>query len=119
MFIKKYCQDTKRVLFTEPFEVWRYGPVVRSIYDEFKEYKGNAIKEYCAEVDGSILVVNERTSEAFKVAMDIIWNKYKTYDGIPLSEMTHKQGSAWWKAAKRGDSYLSINDILEEGPFIS
>lgn len=116
---KKYYQDTKRVLFAEPFEVWKYGPVVRSIYDEFKKYKGNAIKEYCTEADGSILVVNENTSETFKSAMDMIWDKYKLYDGIPLSEMTHKQGSAWWKAAKRGDSYLTINDILEEEPFIS
>ena len=45
---KKYYQDTKKPLFSEPFEVWKYGPVVRSLYDEFKKYKGNAIKGYHA-----------------------------------------------------------------------
>lgn len=116
---KKYYQDTKKTLFSEPFEVWKYGPVVRSIYDNFKQYGGNAIKDYYTSPDGSVYLVNEDTSLRFKNAIEAIWEKYKRYDGIPLSEMTHKQGTAWWKAAKANEPYLSNNDILQEEPFIS
>lgn len=118
LVFKKYYQDTNSVLFPEMFEVWKYGPVVRSIYDEFKHYKGNAIKEYCKESDGSILIVNEKLSPQFRAAIDTIWGKYKMFDGIPLSEMTHRQGTAWYKAAKRSAAYLSNEDILEEEVFI-
>lgn len=119
LVFKKYYQDTKKTLFPEPFEVWKYGPVVRSIYDGFKEYGGNSIKDFYTGSDGTVYVVNEETSISFKNALDAIWNKYKKYDGIPLSEMTHRQGTAWYKAAKRHDSYLSNSDILSEEPFIS
>ena len=116
---KKYYQDTNRILFQDRFEVWKYGPVVRSIYDEFKEYKGNAIKRYCREPDGSVFVVDEEASSAFKNAVNAIWEKYKLYDGIPLSAMTHREGTAWYKSAKRHDAYLSDAAIREEEVFVS
>ena len=68
------------------------GPVVRSLYDEFKKHKGNAIKGYHAEADGTIYLINEDSSSYFKKAINEIWDKYKKYDGIPLSEMTHREG---------------------------
>lgn len=116
---KKYYQDTDRILFQDRFEVWKYGPVVRSIYDAFKEYRGNAIKEYHKEADGSVFIVNEDASSTFKTAINTIWDKYKLYDGIPLSAMTHKEGSAWYLAAKRQDAYLSDADIKKEEVFVS
>lgn len=116
---KKYYQDTDKTLFQDKFEVWKYGPVVRSIYDAFKEYRGNAIKQYYKELDGSVLIVNEEKSRLFKNAINAIWDKYKLYDGIPLSAMTHREGSAWYKAAKRNDIYLSDADIKEEEVFVS
>lgn len=115
---KKYYQDTNNILFQDRFEVWKYGPVVKSIYDKFKDYKGNAIKQYCMEPDGTVLIVNENASRHFKSALDTIWEKYKLYDGIPLSAMTHREGSAWYKAAKRNDAYLSDADIKEEEVFV-
>ncbi len=116
---KKFYQDTDMVLFQDKFEVWKYGPVIRSIYDAFKGYRGNAIKHYHKEVDGSILIANEETSPSFKKAIETIWEKYKLYDGIPLSAMTHRKGTAWYKAAKRGDMYLSDKDIKDEEVFVS
>ena len=42
------------------------GPVVRSLYDEFKKHKGNAIKGYHAEADGTIYLINEDSSSYLK-----------------------------------------------------
>lgn len=115
---KQYYKENKKSLFAEPFEVWRYGPVVRSVYDVFKEYRSNRISKYAAESNGSVLIVDETKSLAFKSALDYVWNKYKYYDGIPLSEMTHRQGTAWWKAAKDGEQYLKNSDIEQEVDFV-
>ena len=63
---KKYYHDTGMLLFGDAFEVWKYGPVVRSIYDEFKDFGGNAIRRYRKESNGKILAVDEKNAPAFK-----------------------------------------------------
>lgn len=115
---KRYYKKNSKALFSEPFEVWKYGPVVRSVYDEFKHFGANSIKKYAMEPNGSVLIVNEEKSESFRSALDYVWDKYKYYDGIPLSEMTHRKNTAWWKAAKREDAYLDDKDIYEEENFL-
>lgn len=114
---KKYYQDNQKSLFSEPFEVWKYGPVLRSVYDEFKNYGANAIKRYSEEKDGTVLIVNEERLE-FKAALDYVWDKYKFFDGIRLSEMTHRKNTAWWKAAKADRAYLADEDIYQEEVFV-
>ena len=43
---KKYIQDTGAALFDEFFEVWQNGPVLPTVYHEFKQYKKTPIKRY-------------------------------------------------------------------------
>lgn len=116
---KSYYKKTGKPLFSERFEVWKYGPVLRSIYDCYKNYHSNAIKEYAKNSDGNIYVVNEDTANTFRDVINDVWSKYKYYDGIKLSEMTHKYGTAWYKAAIACQSFLSDEDIKNEGDFIS
>lgn len=115
---KEYYKRTEKALFPERFEVWRYGPVLRDVYDAFKEYRSNAIKKLAKDADGCIYVVNEELSVTFRDVMNSVWEKYKGYDGIRLSEMTHKQGTAWYKAAKAGRAFLSDDDIKDEEAFV-
>lgn len=115
---KQYYKLTKQSLFGERFEVWKYGPVVRSVYDEFKHNGANRIKAYAQESDGTVLIGNEETSLSFKEALDHVWNIYKNIDGIRLSEMTHRKDTAWYKAAKTKSSFLSDEDIEAEEEFI-
>lgn len=115
---KEYYKKTGRSLFPERFEVWKYGPVVRDVYDAFKEYGSNAIKNFFKESDGGVYVVNEESSTIFKEVMDYTWDKYKVFDGIRLSEMTHKQDTAWYKAAKAHQVFLSDEDIKNEEAFV-
>lgn len=115
---KEYYKSTGCPLFGERFEVWKYGPVVRSVYDEFK-YKGsNRIDTYAKEADGSVLVGNEDTSIAFRNALNSVWGRYKNIDGIRLSEMTHRKDTAWYRAVKQKQPFLNDADIAEEEEFI-
>lgn len=112
---RDYLQETERPLFSERFETWKFGPVLPSVYEAFKKYGSNAIRDYAKEPDGkSILVVKEESSPAFKRIADVVWDQYKGYDGIYLSSITHRPGTAWSKAAKKQGMYLSDEDIRAE-----
>ncbi len=115
---KEYLKRTGRSLFPERFEVWKYGPVVRDVYDAFKKYGTNVIKKPYISRDGYIYVVNEKSSPIFSEVLDSVWRKYSQYNGIRLSEMTHQKGTAWYKAAIEGKEFLDDGDIREEEAFV-
>ncbi len=93
----------------------KYGPVVPSVYACFRYYGANAIKRYAAEADGqTVIVVNEDSSLAFKKVIENIWSNCKRLDGIYLSSLTHKEGTAWRKAYENQSLYLSDSDIASE-----
>lgn len=112
---RDYLKRSKIALFNERFEVWKYGPVIPSVYAEFKNYGSNAIKNYATENDGrTILIVDEDSSIIFKNVMDNIWRNCKSLDGIYLSSLTHQKGTAWRKAFEKHNLYLSDEDIMSE-----
>ena len=114
---KSYLKETGNVLFEERFGVWKYGPVVCDIYNIFKRYKSNGILDYGADSCGAVSIVDESVSHVFKNVLDEVWEKYKKYDGTFLSKLTHKKDTAWYKAAKRKDEFLSDYDIKKEEDF--
>lgn len=115
---KKYYQDTGKLLFGDSFEVWKYGPVFRSIYDEFKDCRGNAIRRYCRESNGRILAVNEETPQLLRLVLKQYGRNTNYMVASLCLPLPTKKGSAWYKAYKRGDAYLSVADIKEEEVFV-
>ena len=105
-------------LINEPIEAWRYGPVVPSLYQEFKGYGNNTINqlaeaEEIPHEDGYTLdFLNE------------IWRHYGSWTGLQLSTWTHEEGSPWYIAwemegGKKADNYIiknaSIRDYFKLG----
>lgn len=116
---KEYYKRTRRALFDERFEAWKYGPVLRSVYDTFKKYGSNSIKDFAIATDGNIYVVNQETSSNFKSAFEKTWRQYKDYDGIVLSSFTHRSNTAWRKAIDRRGIYLLDEDIAGEEDYVT
>lgn len=111
---RDYLQRTGRSLFNERFETWKYGPVVPSVYNEFKKRGSNAIRKYAFDDGKTYTTVDEDSSPVFKSVIDLVWNTYKNYDGIVLSSITHREGSAWRKAYEKKSPYLLDEDIRQE-----
>ncbi len=109
---KRYLQQTGEILFSEPFETWKYGPVVPSIYSEFIAYGDNPIKTYALDSCGDGYIVREEGE--FKKAIDYVWSMYKDRAGYALSELTHQPGTAWSIAKDKQNHYLEIEDIRNE-----
>lgn len=114
---RDYVQQTKgKRLISEDFLAWDYGPVLRSVYDEFKSYGSKPINKFSRDMAGHVFVVNEDADTQAAQSICKMWDKCKWLDGIALSEKTHKKGTAWWKAYTNNEPCLKDEDI--ENDFI-
>lgn len=83
-------------LFADRIEAWKYGPVVESVFQEFKRFGRNGIDPKALEAaDSPSLLTNSETEH-----LDAIWETYKDFSAIRLSEMTHDEQP--WRYARRG-----------------
>lgn len=95
------CEYQKAVgasLFSEAFEVWKYGPVLRSVYDEFKTYGKDNITTYAKDAKGASYIIDENSAPDLHSAINKIWTVFRNWDAIALSNITHQDGSGWSQA---------------------
>lgn len=108
---KEYIQKTNCSLFSEPFEKWKYGPVLPSLYYEFSSFGASPITRFAKDAKGVVEIINMKINNSISEAVMTIWEKYKNYSAIELSELTHLPDTAWEKAI---DFKLSDEDIRNE-----
>jgi uncharacterized phage-associated protein len=101
-------------LVRNAFEAWDGGPVVRTIWNHFRDH-------YFSKADG--LLHPPLSSEPYRARvlpqeMAIItrvWGKYRDYTGLQLSRMTHQPGTPWANTYFRDgrNCELSQDDIKQ------
>jgi uncharacterized phage-associated protein len=94
-------------LIAQPFEAWKYGPVSRVVYDQFKGVGKKPISTRAL----SINIANgqfEPTAYTFDANttafLASIFNYYVRFHAFALSDLTHEDGGPWdqvWKEAER------------------
>ncbi|MHB1425103.1 MAG: Panacea domain-containing protein [Gemmataceae bacterium] len=82
-----------RPLFDEPLEAWKHGPVVRSVYQAYKDHGDEGIRPG-SEQELSSLSIHDR---AF---VESVWAEYKKYSASGLRSMTHEESP--WSNARGG-----------------
>ena len=101
----------------ELFEAWPYGPVLSTLYNDFKGYGSKPIDSYAIDIDpitgdNKALMVNSIDTFFYDV-FNKVWERYKKYNGLYLSNLTHAPRTPWSKARERGDNYLKNDEIKE------
>lgn len=98
---------TGQPLIDDQVEAWKFGPVVPSIYHEFKSLGKNPIgKARSLDVVErgdrfefvAVRLGSDRQSEDTTLAKTIIrrvWETHKHLSGIEMSAITHQPGSPW------------------------
>lgn len=102
-------------LLTEGVQAWKYGPVVKSVYDSFRKYKDGQINSLCLEIQTGTYILPE--SEDVISLLNKIWSVYKDYSGLELSTLTHEKDSPWdivWnhEGGKNKMSAIIRNDLI-------
>lgn len=90
-------------LLIETVYAWKYGPVIDTLYDEFKGYGSSPITQLYFDISSADYPMPGKDKEEF---LNAIWKGYGQYDGIKLSSMTHQKGTPWdkvWNEEKGKD----------------
>lgn len=109
-----------RAIFdSDDIEAWKYGPVIPSIYHEFKHLKGEVIKEKSIIIDfdkdfNFIPNTPELTDENDKKIIDIVWNMYGKYTANQLVDMTHRRGTPWDMVYISGMNKIIPNEMIKK-----
>ncbi len=110
----KYVKETGDLPVSEPFEVWQYGPVVPSVYSEFKPYGASPIKQLAKNAKGRAMIVDEDANPTLTDCINYVWSRFKNYTGIELGRRTHLKGSGWYAAFQRDDEVITSEDMLND-----
>ncbi|WP_217522081.1 Panacea domain-containing protein [Vibrio metschnikovii] len=91
-------------LLDQEVNAWKHGPVIPSVYNVFKKYKNSPI-EYSEGSD--VIDLNDYEKESIK---DTYVN-FGKFNGWTLREVTHKEGSPWYKVWHE-DGSAKLNAII-------
>ena len=110
-------------LFNEPVEAWDHGPVVPSLYHEFKKFRQSPITGKAMEFDLEELAASypqvDKNDERLNLVLDRVWETYKPYSAMSLRNMTHKPGTPWSETFEPGVRGKAIPDNLIKPHFES
>lgn len=112
----KHHQNTP--LLDDVFCRWQYGPVIPSLYHEFKGYGAAPINDYGNHLGmdhGNYVVTTPIIPDGDKDAwwyVDEVIRVYGGLSGAQLSNMTHQPGTAWSEGQPDGGAIS--NSLLAE-----
>ncbi|WP_294629869.1 Panacea domain-containing protein [uncultured Bacteroides sp.] len=88
-------------LFDEEIVAWQYGPVVPSVYKEYKSFESNSISTSKEPIS-----LSEDEEELF----DNVYEEYNQFSAVALMKMTHEE-SPWKNTA--------INSVISQEKMMS
>ena len=103
-------------LFDEPVQAWRYGPVIPSVYHEFKHFGRRPIDQMAENLDLDTMAMENpqipKSDAMTRKILNLVWNAYRKFSGEALIEKTHEQGSPWSQTFEPEVRYSIIEDEL-------
>lgn len=115
-----YQRRHRKILYTERFQPWRYGPVLGTLNDKFDCLKGKDISVYSTNAKGEIVVPALGEMPELKDVVDVIWTNAKGMTGVQLSRLIAASGknSAWEKAVVNHRPFISNVDMAEDETYL-
>lgn len=94
-----YLAISDTPLIDEPIVAWTYGPVIESIYHQYKKFGNEPITgkaNFDNETEKNISAL--KNDEIAIALLNKIWEVYGQYDAIQLANLTHEKDSPWYEA---------------------
>ena len=113
----EYQKNTGKSLFSERFETWQYGPVLRSVYSEFRPFSRDYITRFAKDAENKSRMINESADPVLQRALDTVWAATKSRSAVDLSRITHMENSAWDKSFQAEQPFLSFDNITADDTY--
>jgi uncharacterized phage-associated protein len=110
-----------RPLISQPIEAWEYGPVIKDLYGQFKQFGYAPITSRASiwtmepgtrRFGVSQALIPESDTET-RSLLDRVWEVYKNFTSIQLSNLTHVPESPWKQARDQGSRIID-NDLIRQ-----
>ncbi|BBM89187.1 hypothetical protein COTS27_00881 [Spirochaetota bacterium] len=106
-------------LFDEPIQAWKLGPVIPSLYHEFKHFGSKIITEmskiYNLKENEVIIPEVEKGTDSFTLLKKIADN-YGKISSLDLVDITHREDTPWNKTYYDEKVYKHTNKFHLEIP---
>ena len=104
----------EKKLFDEPILAWKHGPVIESLYHEFKNFGNSPIfrRSYDFDLDSGdfYIPIIEKKEEQTLFILSKVWLSYKEFTASQLRNITYEEGSPWSKVYKPEKRTTRLND---------
>jgi uncharacterized phage-associated protein len=102
-------------ILNEKPQLWKHGPVIDSLYHILKVYGMKPLKEPIQIIfDQNAPIIEGEQNKTIISLIEWVWNRYGHLGALELSDMTHKDGTAWKEVAKRNSfrvpKHMSLSD---------
>src|ERR1051326_712020 len=105
-----YMGFTGEPLVNETIQAWEFGPVIPSLYHEFKEFKNSPITRLTRYFRQQDLTSPEIM--ASKSLLDRIWSIYSRYTAAQLSALSHEPNGPWHQTVRQmPDGHVRIRNM--------
>lgn len=105
-------------LISDRIEAWQYGPVIPSLYDEFRSFRNRKIDRLALELDFKNLTevaewVPETDTRTHSLVAKI-WDKLGHLTAVQLSNMTHASNEPWSKVPVKRPGLVIPDHLIEK-----
>lgn len=107
-----YFVQFQAPLIKQEFEAWDYGPVIPSIYQEFKKFGKRPISSKAMIFDPVFarhIEAKAAIDPVIEATLKKLFNFYLGFTAAELSEMSHENEGAWRQARSLFANGLNIN----------
>ena len=109
-------------LFEEDFYAWRFGPVVESVYHEFKSFGNNSIApEFFAppfysktSFDKKYASFLTELEKDHRICLDVTYNAFGHFSPFELVNISHQKNSPWEKVYNEKHNQLIEKSLIEK-----
>lgn len=106
-----------RAPFDEPIEAWEHGPVIPSLYHEFKHFRRGAISSRSGILDLDELKFAEPRilpdDTDAEIVLSKVWDVYKYFDAWDLRAKTHEPNTPWGESYEIGRNNQIRPEIIK------
>lgn len=109
--------ETGEPLFSDNIEAWSYGPVIKSVYDEFKKFGRKPLELKDISDEEKKIIINKVVHDSkIRKILDFVYENYAIYTAWKLVDMAHEKGSPWdiTMEKNKGEKGIIENSLIKD-----